>query len=570
MSLLFGAWIACGSRCMAVSPAASATPVLSPTLTELFDQLTADSFDAREEATQRLSNYGELIRPALLDAAHHADSPELRSRAERLLSALPWSQGTDPPEVQQILNAYRTIDPEVRIATVQNLGKIGSSAFDALLRLLTEEPCDDVRWVIVEQLHHFTGDAPRERLRRLETKADDAPLLAAAGWAWLPGDPVKGLNLLRRSADLAAPHALEDPHGLLLVLKTLYVRALNVGDHQSAVERMRQMILHNERPLSEVMLDLLAFHSEYGPQRGFEEDVHLATTSFYSPEMMYILGRLHEHQNQPLLATAMYRAAGLAAMASQETHFRVANFLYSRRWYDLAKLECKWILITPGSQKQWMNAWAHVWLAYCETAQGDDANAAVSMAAAMQLFNRIAGLDMGEVPRCQTDLDWYALRAAKAKGDLTEMALHVDRLMSPQPRDPAITMNPEVQIDLVTSLKALHRGEAATALFNEQFYAYRRQLDADPNDPEVLNNLAWLCARCDERGEEAAAWSAKAIQLAPANAAYLDTAAEAAAHIGRWEQAVNLETAALKLQPGDRFMISQLIRFKKAVTQKNK
>ena len=553
---------------MAVSPAASATPVLSPTLTELFDQLTADSVDAREEATQRLSNYGELIRPALLDAAHHADSPELRSRAERLLSALPWSQGTDPPEVQQILNAYRTIDPEVRIATVQNLGKIGSSAFDALLRLLTEEPCDDVRWVIVEQLHHFTGDAPRERLRRLETKADDAPLLAAAGWAWLPGDPVKGLNLLRRSADLAAPHALEDPHGLLLVLKTLYVRALNVGDYQSAVERMRQMILHNERPLSEVMLDLLAFHSEYGPQRGFEEDVHLATTSFYSPEMMYILGRLHEHQNQPLLATAMYRAAGLAAMASQETHFRVANFLYSRRWYDLAKIECQWMLASPGSQKQWCDAWAHVWLGYCATASGDDAGAAASIGTALQLFGRFPGADLQDVPRLRTDRDWYALRAAKAKGDLTNMAMHVDRLLELKLDGPADTVNPELQIDVVSSLKALHRGDAAMALFNQLFDAYSRQLDADPNDPEVLNNLAWLCARCDERGDVAAAWSAKAIQLAPANAAYLDTAAEAAAHIGRWDQAVNLETAALTLQPGDRFMISQLIRFQSGDKQK--
>lgn len=553
---------------MAVSPAAGPAPVLSPTLTELFDQLTADSFDVREEATQRLANYGELIRPALLDAAHHADSPELRLRAAHLLSALPWGQTTDPAEVQQVLEAYRSIEPEVRIAAVQSLGKIGSLAFDALVRLLSEEPCDDVRWVIVAQLHRFSGDAPRERLRRLDTKSDDAPMLAAAGWAWLPADPVRGLKLLGRSSDLAAAHPMEDPAELILVIRTLYARSLNAGNYESAVECMRRLILHDERPLSDVMLDLLAFHAEYGPQPGFENDVRTAATGFYSPEMMYILGRLNEHLNQPLLANAMYRAAGLTAMATQETHYRAANFLLTHRWYDLAKIESQWMLVTAGPQQKWMNAQAHVWIAYCETAQGDDASAAESMAAAVRLFSRIAGLDMGEVPRCQTDLDWYSLRAAKAKGDLAEMALHVDRLMAPTPRDAAITINPELQIDLVTSLKALHRGEAATALFNEQFYAYSRQLDADPNDPEVLNNLAWLCARCDERGEEAAAWSAKAIQLAPVNAAYLDTAAEAAARVGRWDEAVKLEAAALKLQPGDRFMISQLVRFQKAVTHK--
>ena len=58
-------------------------------------------------------------------------------------------------------------------------------------------------------------------------------------------------------------------------------------------------------------------------------------------------------------------------------------------------------------------------------------------------------------------MDWYALRAAKAKGDLTEMALRVDRLMRLKPTEAAAAIDPEMQIDLVTSLKALHRGETA-------------------------------------------------------------------------------------------------------------
>ena len=44
--------------------------------------------------------------------------------------------------------------------------------------------------------------------------------------------------------------------------------------------------------------------------------------------------------------------------------------------------------------------------------------------------------------------------------------------------------------------------------------------------------------------------------------AVLDTAAEAAAQQGRWQDAIRLESTALKLQPGDRFMLSQLDRFK--------
>ena len=560
-SLLLGTWIACGSRCLATAPAAANSPPLSATLNELFAQLDADSYKAREEATQRLANYGELIRPALLDAAHHSDSPEQRLRAQRLLSALSWSQPTDPPEVQQILDAYRAVQPEVRNAVVQSLGKLGNRSFDALLRLLVEEPCDDIRWVIVEQLHHFTDDAQRERLRRLDTKADDAPMAAAAGWGWLPSDPNKGLNLLRRSADLATPHALEDPTELLLVLKTLYTRSLNVGNYESAIERMRQMILHNERPLSEMTLELLALHAEYGPQRGFEQDVHLAQSSFYSPEMMYVLGRLQERQNKPLLAAAMYQAAGLTAMGSQETHFRVASFLMEHHWYDLAKIEWHWVLATTGSQKDVLDVTAHDWLAKCAMALGDDAEAEASAQTALTLIGRIPGINVVYIQQLRSEIDWYALRVAKAKGDLTAMASIVDRATAVKPVDSILPLNPEFQIDLVNSLKTLHRDEAATLLFNPLFDAYNQQLEVDPNDPEVLNNLAWLCARCNEHRDDAIAWSAKAVQLAPANAAYLDTAAEAVARMGHWDQAVNFEKAALKLQPGDRFMISQLLRF---------
>ena len=45
--------------------------------------------------------------------------------------------------------------------------------------------------------------------------------------------------------------------------------------------------------------------------------------------------------------------------------------------------------------------------------------------------------------------------------------------------------------------------------------------------------------------------AAKAMRLAPKNGDYVDTAAETAARLGRWDEAVKLETRALKMKPGD-------------------
>ena len=57
-------------------------------------------------------------------------------------------------------------------------------------------------------------------------------------------------------------------------------------------------------------------------------------------------------------------------------------------------------------------------------------------------------------------------------------------------------------------------------------------------------------------------WSAEAIRLAPVDSAYLDTAAEAAAQAGQAEVAARYEERALRLLPGDRFMMAQWMRFK--------
>jgi tetratricopeptide (TPR) repeat protein len=78
-----------------------------------------------------------------------------------------------------------------------------------------------------------------------------------------------------------------------------------------------------------------------------------------------------------------------------------------------------------------------------------------------------------------------------------------------------------------------------------------------------VNNLAWLCARCDERLDEALELSSRAIEEMPQNFAYLDTAAEANFRKGNPAKAVELEEFALTFRPKDTFMIEQLERFRK-------
>jgi tetratricopeptide (TPR) repeat protein len=568
------------------TPVALQPAVLNPAIRELFEQLAADDPKLRDDATQRLVNYGPLIRPALLQASRHAQPLELRFRAARVLCQMPWTTPQDPPAVQSVLQEYRSPQPEVRAAVVRRMGAVvGEPAFDALLRLLAEEPGDDVRWTIVQQLRGFTAPALRSRLRgELQQNAaaadDDLPNLAAQAWGWQSTDPERAAVLFRRCADLAAARgdATDDQGEIALILRLLVVRATNRGERDPGAELTRRLVLMGAEP----PLELFVFHAQHGPCRGLEQDICLAPDGLFdTAEGLYVLGHIHARRNEPLLAIACYRSAGLAALSSQEAHERVAAFLLKNQWYELAEVEFQAAIATPGADKAEHDADAFVGLALCATGRGDDAAAAEHLATVMQLVKNIPGRDLAHAAQFHAELDWHALRAARARGDWTGVAERAESLLNFERAAQAAANNNnnndnagqhqqrytspmygEMAIDLISSLKHLGRSADAAPIFQHFFDYCRAELDADPHGADPLNNLAWLCARCGEHIDQAVAWSTEAIHLAPANAAYLDTAAEAAAQQGRWQDAAQLESAALKLQPGDRFMLSQLDRFK--------
>jgi tetratricopeptide (TPR) repeat protein len=117
-------------------------------------------------------------------------------------------------------------------------------------------------------------------------------------------------------------------------------------------------------------------------------------------------------------------------------------------------------------------------------------------------------------------------------------------------------------MDVVPLLKRWGESEEAKAFFERAYAPAKANVTAFPDDAESLNSLAWLCARCDERLTEAEALARRAVELAPDNVAYLDTAAEVQFRLGRADEAVRLETRAVQLDPQDSMLKEQLERFR--------
>jgi tetratricopeptide (TPR) repeat protein len=172
------------------------------------------------------------------------------------------------------------------------------------------------------------------------------------------------------------------------------------------------------------------------------------------------------------------------------------------------------------------------------------------------------------VPALRNDNDfaemhWRYLRAARTAGDHKKLREHLDVLKNLSPA------NTDIVIDVVPLLKEAGQPEAARAMFDKTYKQIRDIVDANPGEPEPMNNLAWLCSRSGERLPEALEMATKAITLDPDNAAYLDTAAEANFRVGNIDEAIRLETKGLQGRPNDKFMREQLERFKAAKAAKN-
>ncbi len=115
--------------------------------------------------------------------------------------------------------------------------------------------------------------------------------------------------------------------------------------------------------------------------------------------------------------------------------------------------------------------------------------------------------------------------------------------------------------EFVPRLEKAGRQQPADELFTKVFGLYAEAAQAYPECALLHNNLAWTAARCGRRLEEAHRHAERAVELAPDNASYLDTLAEAYFQRGDRESALRHSRRAAELRPDDETLQRQLKRF---------
>jgi tetratricopeptide (TPR) repeat protein len=526
----------------------------------------------RDEAAKALIRMGAEARRAVFEASRSED-PELRARAAELLLKLPWIVPDDSPEVRRLLVGYGQLDVEKRKEAVEALSKLVQHGHDALLRLIVEDPSDDVKWAIVADVRQTFREEVLAGYRKLEiAEGESAPVLAAAGHAWLPKDVEKGAKLLKQALARDREHPTNDAGEVEAAFERLQNLALLAGRYDEVADLLRQRAVRGatdeEGEPSMAVLNLFAAHARFGPLSGFENDLQTYQAQLSDPRVMFAVGKVYERCGQEMLAAAIYRSAFLVDLVSIKDRRSQGDFLLRQGWLDLAEAQLTTIFDLaaehsqqPGGSPEIENANAHFRLAQVAAARGgDDFAAAEHMRQAMELHYRAGGQLRGATElQLRQDINWHYLRAAKAKGDNAEVQSRLEALLTGEP-----LINPDIANDVVPMLREMGRADEAKRTFDQVYETLQKNWNEWPGHPMPKNNLAWLCARCGERKEEALKLAQEATRAMPDNAAFVDTLAEANYQLGRYAEAARLEAKVMAARPNDRFLRAQFERFEKA------
>lgn len=561
--------------CSAAAPATVPSPVPQSDPQKLVRTLGDADPQRRTQAAQALIAMGHAARPAVLNACEN-DDPQIRLSALQIILKLPFDHPDDPPGVVGYLTQYGHPAPATRASYLRSIvSAAGPAAPRILLRLLHEDPSDEVRWAIVAMLLRTADRARIPPPSEPTGYTAHSPNLALDAWLWETRDDATAARLYRHWLDVEDAAPTNDNGAALFAFKAVGNAALRAGDFDTVARALRVQVHRN--PLANTadlfaratrLDELFALHAAFGPLAGFQADLASAgPDEMARPQRLYAIGRLYQRRaGENLLADACFRAAYAASAGLPTLRDDTGEFLLKHGWYDLAESEvAAFLAVSPGA-KSIATANAHLRMGVLLARRGQDFDAARHQEMALQTLANLGGTltrvrdgrtyTNDEVrDQLRAEIHWHDFRAARTAKDATEMDKNLAALLELHPEDKNIVL------DVVPTLLQAGRRADAVTLFTRPYNTLRASLDQAPEDAERMNNLAWFCARCDQKLDLALALVTTCLKKSPDNSAFLDTAAEVHFHLGHVQQAIDLENRAIQLRPDTPFLREQLKRF---------
>ncbi|MGN6724577.1 MAG: hypothetical protein ACTHLZ_01540 [Tepidisphaeraceae bacterium] len=539
----------------------------------LIHQLGDPEPRVREDAMGQLSALGDAVRPQLRQAAQ-SKSPAVADAARALLMDTRWSRMTDPREVRAALGRYGTLAPDQRADILRSLLQTqGVKARPAVLRVLQQDPSDSVAWQALEGIP--AGDAWLEAFKGTDPKSFSPGLenfYARVLFAANQGD--HAIPLLRHMLNEEADRPSASAHHLLWAVRIVAATDEKDGHPESAIQLWRTLLSRADDQLtsqSELLNQIYGIQARNGPLPGLADDLSAAGKDLDGRAGL-MLGILAQRVDAPLAHDLLMEAALSDRPNENDIDravrlFEAGNYLLAAGQPESAQdaLTRVTLIDAPAARGYVLNAYLRLSDLFQQTGDwqmaGDSLRRALDRLEPQQsltLQNGAGNIEVLTKENAAARVYWLYYKAADARHDIAEMQKQAKLVMASGSTDG------NYFLDVLPTLEKAVEPDAVDAFFDRVYQQQKSQLDASPQNPIKLNDLAWLCGRSNRKLAEANAYAQRALELKPNEPAYLDTYAEIRFRSGAISEAIALETKAAALDPKEPFMREQLARFRQA------
>ena len=543
-------------------------PSLSNRVDGLIQQLDNPDPAIRADAHKQLISIGDAARPQLMQAAA-GDDPQTSEASREVLQALPWYELSDPPMVIDLLRNYGNGTVTARIATIGRLGELVIEQH-VLMRLLKRESNQDVCWRIVAELRKNPQPDTIADMRQLDSATSGSASHFLSGAAWftpLPNatplmDQARGRQLFARAIDMELATPSYDDGQLDEAFDELASEAV-YHDQLPEASRLRReqsrRVGINRDAFPSPFYSLLALYAQGGPLAELKYDLQTFDRFLFRPESYGTLSRIYRRAGMEMMDATLEQCA-LDAALTPETDFLSGECFDRLGYSDCSAAQFRSLLSRKTADDDPWSVQARLHLSHLAAVREDDALALDQLQLLLddRKSSDLTGMTIDEL---QTMATVHQLKIAETTNDRESM----ERCLSTLSLDKATDTDTCIVVDPV--LQKLGHSSEAAKVFELTYQPLKAQIDQGNTDASLLNEAAWLCARCNMHLDQAMTWARQAVQARPASSAFIDTNAEVCFRAGKAVEAASLERRALQIDPGDLFMRGQLRRFTAAATQ---
>jgi tetratricopeptide (TPR) repeat protein len=589
LALMAATWLA-GPAAAGVEepkPAAPASkePASAERIAKLIRQLGDKDYYARQRAQDELARLG-LDAMEALEAATTDDDPEIAARARYLLRLMrvEWAAEGDAPEVKKCLRDYENMDARSREARMRMLaGLPDAKGVAALCRLVRFERSSQLSKTAAAALllHGRAVEPPGppavEIIQKSLQGCKRPGALWLLTWTRLAADPPVAmvqwrklidaeLTVLRQTPEESSPELV----GRLVRFQVAWLKKL--GRNDEAIAAIRKLV-DLEPGDSESVAELLEWLID---QRAWKV-VDALTERFASrfaaePVLLYSLAQACAERGEKQRAeeTAL-RAFRLHPGRQEEQlvhHYTVAQQLRQRGHVAWARREYEHV-IAKGADEEELTVMSRVYLSDMLHDQCQDIDAAAA------LEKLVRAVDAGKVTEAMLygrevrDIRsrqlYYAACGWAAKDNAAKQREYLQKALDANPEDIDVLIAcyhlPGQPADYHAKIVGMV-GKTAAKLHGA--------IAADPDDPLMYNQYAWLVGNTEGDFDEALRCARKSLELQPEEGGFYDTLAHVYFGKGDLANAVKYQTKAAQLDPHSGLIQNKLNLFRKKLEEKKK